>query len=226
MRQDGPVREGLAVVLKKINGPLAYGFPAVRLWLDDLEQIHEILRGEDGENRTLIESDQFSADLVADLAGIPQERVGTISLACYRDEELSMALNIGKPNYLVALKRDEWSLGVLARLRDLLHRRHRKIYDPPVGVVSFLVPVLAAVVALPYLPPGNADPWLVAGIFAFGAILGSAFGWVWGALQRSVVIVRYRVEMPSWWKRNRDRLSIAVIGVLLGAIASAVIAKQ
>lgn len=109
-------------------------FPAVRLWLDDIEELRDTL-AENGA-KVRIEADGVEADEAADLAQLPDPRIKKLKL-----ERLSAGPTIRveiMPRFqkVTLLHPGSETLGIAHRAAKLLKQRPRRLTDSLSTLIS------------------------------------------------------------------------------------------
>jgi hypothetical protein len=191
--------------------------PPSKLFLNDLERIHRILREGDDVRRVEILSGGYEFDEPAQLAELG-ERAQDLTMQAYGTGLVSLDLRKGQQLSLYASE-DSADLSITVRdIREVLAPRRRplaRFYRPLVW--SFVAGAsLGAGAQLLLVLLGSSDVlWrIVAGALALMvAILGSFRLFAWSGS----IVYTFPIEGRSgWWVRNRDGLVVGLILVVAG----------
>lgn len=220
--------------LKREPGPTIAYIGAVRLWLDDIERL-VIELSNDGKNDVKIEADGYTAETVDDLAELPHHAIRELHLRQYFDGMLGHLIMIDRSIFTGARifigVADDAGLGALTRLKAELNRRRRLIGGWVNVYVASFAATIAAVIAAAlviramFAPIDSVGGRVLATTVAIAVCVLVYVGT--GSLARSLIYTARRAERPSWWRRNRDHLTVGLItgvgGAILGGALGAVL---
>lgn len=191
--------------------------PAVRLWLDDIQELRDIL-AENGA-KVRIEADNVEADEVADLSQFPEPRIKRLKL-----ERLSAGPTIRveiAPRFqkITLLHPGSETLGIAHRAAKMLRQRPRRLAASWSMFVSLLVALLFVATYI-----GEARGlysqaiWIpfaaLLVLVGVGSIVVPNAAWV----ETSLIIARRKVDSPGLLRRNRDQLVVGGLLTLLGGV--------
>ena len=189
--------------------------PPVRVYLDDIEKIAEIIA--EVSDEILLRTDEFDFEDASDLACLNRESINALEIRC-SDPYLQFEFAPGSTRLYIGSDTPE-SRGTLEKVKALLLARRRR----PGWLREYWW--LAAwfwLAPLSLLLHGiESSAWLliVAGI---GCTCLLAVWLCWGyreALYRhSVIVLKRRKEEVSFWKRNSDRIIVGIITALVAAL--------
>lgn len=196
----------------------------VVLYLDDLERILEVLKG--ASEAVEISTLEYELGSLDEITNIQKETLSSLSIAI-RNPYLSLEF---KP-YEISLFISEdtpISRGLFEKIKQLLHNRRRKL--------SWLITNDWVWVLAPYLIALPLGWFVVQGILSnnmHDVLLGCAlavpgtvlYWWTWqvSSNKYSIIHLRRRTELPSFWKRNKDEILIAAISAIVGSIVGSLI---
>lgn len=202
--------------MEKIRNSISKDLPPLRLHLDELREVYEVLSKHCKEPAT-IQTCGYRLDNLDELGKLPAEQANELYISC---------------------------LNPYLQIR--LARTHGEIYigDGSIeseGLVSRIEKILLqGKVLYPALPKSNWISLLLGLPLAFGlflenkilAISGAIIVLVvilWGWLNFNFVTKRYntivfksRKEAPNFWKRNKDEIIMLVVGTIIGVVVTKV----
>lgn len=194
--------------------------PPVKLYLDDIEKIVEILR--EVSTTIKIETDEYSIEDVKELASLDKERVTELNI---QSAEPYLNLRIGPQKSWLNIAKDEpSSRGTFEKIKEVLFLRRRKalgfldkwsITFPLTWLLGF-----ATVEFMIKAIRGGGTLFIIGSIISplillFYLLLASYF-WSHGSF---IIILRRRSQEQSFIKRNKDRI---IVGVLLALVSGAI----
>jgi len=170
-----------------------------------------------------LEANGYELDSVEELAEVPGGKIRSMrwiasgeSFGSYLSVDLSYSAA-----KVIAREYDDALRGVAERVIDALRRsrrRRRRQLGPLAWHWASRTVFIAACSGLAYLREG----WWQYPLAAAIAIVGVGGAWV--DLHSVVVVPHLRSEHPSFWRRSGDQVTLVLIGVVVGAIPSAIIA--
>jgi hypothetical protein len=210
--------------MEKITKSRFESLPPIKLYLDDIEKIVEIL----GELSTeiKIETDEYALRDVKEFASLNRERLTELSI---QSSEPHLSLYIGSRNAWISIAKDiPPSRGTFEKVKDLLLLRRRKFsafLDIPYvnfllgamigsGVVVSIIGVIRLIIGTG-LPPAMT----IGGIMLL--FIGSLLSW-WSfrvsSKEYSLIILKRRIDQPSFFKRNEDKILVGIIIAVVSVI--------
>ena len=201
----------------------------VRLYLDDLRDIQEVL--EDlrvGEPPLEIRSPSWVAETVDEVASKGS-----------KDRVTSFEFRSSRPYLTLALRRHEASLyvadiddlhvrGAVEKVQAILRRCQRpallRFFTSALGSSLLLVPMAAGLLAVAIGIRGDRSLAVAGGAIALLSGLSYVFAF-WTALRRSsLVFLVTRADRPNFFRRNSDQLAVATIVAGLAVLGSLLVA--
>lgn len=192
--------------------------PPVRMYLDDLEELVRYLEKHVGE--VVVEVGNDVAEKIPDLLQLGEDRVRNLTLKADASDETHLSVTVQFASSLFSwvntTSRSPVAHGIVHGVCDIISRHerrvlgfsHKRLQDFPAWV--FGLPMLIAILG-PFVLTTNQYTivsvlsWLVLILL----ILLSFFP------RRSLFILRYRKDAPSFWKRKGDDI---VVGVVVGIV--------
>ena len=190
-------------------------FKPVKLFLDDIEKIVEILR--ETSDEISLETDEFVIQDVELLMNVGREYINELKIES-RNPYISIELG---PNriWLFIFQDTNESRGTLEKIKAILNLRRQRFYR---FIHSPVVIGLAAGGSLAVMIVGATAPnWPMLG--AGGCFLFITSIWMWwdefGSKGKySMIIPKRHVEYESFWKRNKDMLIVGIVSAIIGGL--------
>ena len=187
--------------------------PPVKLYLDDIEKIVEIIA--EVSDQVLLITDEYEFVDASDLASLERGSINALEITC-SDPYLQFELAPGWIRLYIGSDTPE-SRGTLEKVKAILLTRRRRLgwlrdqyWLAPWFWLAPLALLLQGIESRAWLP-------IVAGIG--GTCLFAVWLW-WGyraALYRhTVIVLRRRKEEVSFWKRNSDTI---IVGIIMAVVA-------
>jgi hypothetical protein len=200
----------------------------VRLYLDDIEFCHEQL-SKLGD--VTIESGEWEFDSVDELRKLPE--LAKLSHDSTRVLELkvstdgwrrSATVSVSKSSVYIRCRVEDEDAELQARgLLDTLveHVKSRRTFlSKALGYPTIALLLIVAVALVVFGLSSGRDNVGFAGLVLFPvAMLTNLIVGYRSTERAAVVILRYRRDAPSFWKRNRDQL---LVGLIVGVIVAAI----
>ena len=201
--------------MEKRAKELSQSLPPVKLFLDDIEKIVEIA----GELSKKIElsTDEYSFEHVSELSQLQQEELTSLSIRIYLFD-LSIYFT---PSYvdLRVQGKTATHTGVFSELKTFIFSRRRKfltIYKNVLIWILYFIGLGIVIVA----PTLHIRGLLLIGAYATGIII-VAFNILYFYIlhpRYSIIILKKRIEQPSFLKRNKDKIILSLFSAVIGAL--------
>lgn len=196
--------------------------PFMRLTLDDLESIEQLLTKEGGAP-PLIEAEKYELDTVGDVAAMQRDRLKDIT---FTHSSLHLTVALDRADSRIKLFDDSVATQALAGLlRERLVARRRRLGSLLGSPVSLLFLFIGFGAGIPLLAQskhywGLAIPGVVACIVGAVGLIGLAVFMPSdkGPAPRTLIFTRPASEVPPWLVRNRDGLLLTLVGAVVGAV--------
>lgn len=176
-----------------------------------------------------IRADDYQIDAVADLAGLPEERVSRFEATTISDKQVQLVLSASDA-FAVAEDPDLETKGLLAELQRL--GQPQSWFGRNLSVIFWsAVMMIVFVVILSFSTAGDTPAWMVIIFAAGGALAGTVLIWMYPRAEsaRAIIYTRTRLEAPTFWQRKRDDLWItgvaSLISLILGGILGYFVGK-
>lgn len=201
--------------MKKLAKQLSESLPPVKLFLDDIEKIVEIA----GELSKEIElsTDEYSFANVNDLSQLQQEELTALNVHIYY---FDLWLNF-TPSYVSLSVQGNTAthIGVFQEIKNFIQSRRRKFLTAYKNVLIWILGLigLGVVIAAPIL---HIRGLLLIGVFATVIIIIALNILYYYITHRrySIIILKRRIEQPSFLKRNKDKIILSLFSAVIGAI--------
>ncbi len=208
-----------AVALRKIDGMQRIEMRPAHLYYEDLVELDELMKC-GGAHVVTTCAGVLETTNIADLLAHPHDRVRTLRMSPdYKGDEPRVELWIDRDICEVkTYHNDPPSVGLLHSVAQVVRARRRPLVGllPPrvaYPLVYFIFTISVGSIAALLLGRRY-------GMAAYGVVLvGSFLIWMKWLPLASVVTLRQRRDAPSWWRRNSDALTIALIASPITAIA-------
>lgn len=192
------------------------------MYLDDVAELDALVRRVSPKAK--LEANGYELDSVEELTEVPGGKIRSMRWFASGDSfgsYLSVDLSYGAAK-AIAREYDDALRGVAERVIDALRRsrrRRRRQLGPLAWHWASRMVFIAACSGLAYQVR---EGWWQYPLIAAMAIV--SVGGIWVDLHSVVVVPHRRSEHPSFWRRSGDEVTLVLIGVVVGAIPSAIIA--
>jgi len=203
--------------MEKISDSISKDLPPLRLHLDELREVYEVLSKYSKEAAT-IETCGYRISNLDELGKLPVEQTNELYINS-RNPYLQIRLTQTHGKIYVGDGNIE-SEGLASRIEKILLQG--KILYPALPKSNWISFLLGLPCGLGIILE-NKILVIVGGIIILVNI-------IWGLLHFSFVTKRYntivfklRKETPSFWKRNKDELVMLIVGTIIGVVVTKVI---
>lgn len=207
--------------MKRIPRHLGKHVAPVKLYLDDIEELHQILAA--ASDHVELTTVDFELDDPKQLLELNCPVVHQLTIAS-RQPYVSADVE-GGGVWLYAANDDAKSRGLYEQMRAVLKRRRRRIawaLAGPQGGLIAGVPLAAALISGIAAIRDRSVWWGLACVLTLGLGLIIVI-YTFRYLSRAhVVVLSHRKDSPPFMARNRDQLAIATLSALIGAATGAV----
>ncbi len=202
-------------------------FNAVKLYLDDLEELDRIMRA--ACPNVHLEAGAYDLDAVEEVGQLPPEALRKLEWSGFgHDGRSFLYIYVARDNLFASGRScDAACLSALHEIEQVMRRRRRPLAHLSLrfyGLLPSVVLLLAA--ALYALADFRFDFWF---------LLDVAQSWMWSVYtlstqrRRALVVLERSNAWRSYWQRNRDALSvgliIAVVGAGIGVLGTLLLVK-
>lgn len=203
--------------MRELKKSISVDFPPVRLYLDDVEELFNILKKH--AKSVNIETEKYELDDVAHLKEIKSDKIHKLTLST-SSPYISIDFESGSARVYIS-EDTTLNRGILSEIEDVIkkcrrriahifHKSHLEFYLPVVAVVS-------VVQAYEYM-----KGWLFgafAALIIIPTVLGLVFGWKIDFSQYSTIVLSERHKQDTFFKRNRDGI---IVGIIVAIITAAI----
>jgi hypothetical protein len=194
----------------------------VLLYRDDIEQIVELLR--EVSPNVELSTDEHKFNDVKEWADLKRDYFTNMLLKT-RNPYVYVGLSKNSVHLYIAEDTPQ-SRGTFEKIKRFLMDRKapgQKLLNPSMPPLVFNLPLYAFL----FLPgPLRDRDWTsisVTGILMLGCVW-----WWWLAIQSrlrkySVIVPKYRIDAPNFWKRNSDKIVLVIISALIGSLLTLLI---
>lgn len=201
--------------MKKIIPSRSEDLKSARLYLDDIKEIFEILFNS-AENVT-IETKNYMLDSMEDFTELHEEKIHDITLSSqepYVTVKFSpsrISLYIGKDN--------NESRGIFEKIKKILIKCERPFTWILHNSVAYTLCTYLFFCLIGFsIAIKDAFLSVYFSLLFILCLLWAIYGWNDRFYHFSTIILKYRINYPSFIKRNKDRIIIALISAVVSAI--------
>jgi hypothetical protein len=192
--------------------------PPTILYLDDIERIYNILTRYATE--VSIKTKDYALDSPKHLPELKQEYIN--ELRFYANEPFIQLSLLRDGAEMVVYDDDPHAMAAVSDIRRIINSRIRLIGNIWLRVALLLtLPVVFSSWIITNLQYIGIYELLQLGLFIIAMVIvahiyGSRF---------STILLSYKIDSPSWWKRNQDNLIVGIILVIVGIVIGYVFSK-
>lgn len=203
--------------MEKITKSRFESLPPIKLYLDDIEKIVDILRELSSEIK--IETEEYALKDVNEFASLNKEKLAELRI---RSLEPHLSLDLGPRHVWLDIAEDiPSSRGTFEKIKEVLLSRRRKFAGFAGNlegglIVSLILGFATISMGLKAIEGGGA-------LFSIGAVIMLLISLVFGrwyfrviSKESSLIILKRRNQQQSFFQRNKDRI---IVGIIL-ALAS------
>jgi len=202
--------------MKKLKKWIIKELPPVKLYLDDLDSIYEILRQK--VKNIDIKTEDYVVEDVKQLKNLGTEKLHHLSIEC-SDPNIDIQFYPGWVK-IQFYEDSTYNRGILSEIEDIINKRR-------VLLGSFLTSNWAfflngglfsgSLIGLWEMP--QTYMWLFLALLLI-SILSLIFLWKFRITSYSTIMLLERKEETSFWKRNKDEVFIAIISAIAGSLVT------
>jgi len=205
------------ILVRKIRGSLHRKLPPVSIFLDDVENLVDIVGRATSDPVVTLGVDEYSLDSVKELESLGGRKVKELRVGLKAEfNKPYVDVEVGDSVRIYANMDTPASRGIVDEVEELLRPKRRILsFEEARYVWAIWATMFAVGLGITLLP--RTVWWSDLG-FVFQAIgLVVLFR---SMFVKSKIILRRRAQMQSFWQRNRDPIIVAAIASLLTAIAT------
>lgn len=208
--------------MQKIVQSLGEHLKPVWLYLDDVEQIVEIFRQVSSD--VSISTKEFALSDLKQLTELKKEFITDLHIQI-REPYVSLSLESNRI-WLYAQKDEAVSRGLFEQVKQVLSKNKRS-FDQLLQNSALLGLFMGSSFPLLAIGIRESTSWLIflSVIMIMVSILWGWYGYQDRFKRYSIVIPKYRIETPSFWKRNSDAFLLSIFSAIIGGIITLILVK-
>jgi hypothetical protein len=203
--------------MERITRTLSRSFKPVRLYLDDIEEIVTIIKEIDAQPKIQVED--FRLDNLEEMTSLKKDMLHEMNISSTRPY-ISLEMRPSWIRLYISEDKAE-SRGIFEKIRTILVSRKR----PFTWIIhnSFLYSVWCILALYGVVWGVRLKSIILTASFAIIFILAIVFT-IYGINDQfkryTIIIPKYKQDSPNFIKRNRDKIIIAIISAIIGAVLS------
>ncbi len=208
--------------MEKIIRPLSENLKPATLYLDDIENIIDTLRTVSSE--VIISTREYLLKDLQELRELKKEQLTHLEIEIH---EPYVSISFEPHRIWLYIAKDEpISRGLFEKVKEIVSRRERKIAR--ITHSSWLSGILIGTF-FPLLSLGidKASYWIIftSIVLFIIAILISWYGFQDRFNKYSVIVLKNKNELPSFWKRNSDKIVLMILSAIIGSFITQAFSK-
>lgn len=188
--------------------------PPVKLFVDDVESVIEVMSKASSEPTFNIRTEEYELDHARELSELNREYISELHVKLL---EPSICLDIQSDEVRLHATEDTVTTrGVLEELNDFLRSRKvwLSVHDPITLFAIQALVITAAVLALIGSFMKTYD--ILYG--GFGLLAVTLLCLAQSSRRGSVIVLKRHTEQESFWRRNRDQITVGIISAIVGGM--------
>jgi hypothetical protein len=202
--------------MKRIKKPISKELPPVKLYLDDLKHIYEILK--ERVKSIEITTEDYEVEDINQLKNLEIKKLHRLSIEC-SNPYITIEFHPSSASIYFA-EDSTYNRGILSEIEDIISKR--KVFLGRFLTsfwANFLIGGLIGGSFIGMLVMPKTYAWLFLALELI-FILSMIFLWRFAFRSYSTIILLERKEESSFWKRNRDQIFIVIIGAIAGSLVT------
>jgi hypothetical protein len=207
--------------VKRIPRHIGKHLAPVKLYLDDIEELHQILAA--ASDRVELTTEDVELDDPRQLLELNRPVVHELTIASHEPYVSADVKESGV--WLYAAKDDAKSRGLYEQMRAVFSRRRRRIAWALAGPQGGLIAGLflgAAFISGAAAVQNRSTWWGLAFVLTVGLGVISVIYTFRYLSRANVIVLSHRKDSLSFMTRNRDQLAVATFSAVIGAAAGAI----
>ena len=205
--------------MQQKNKSYSLDLDPVVLYIDDLEQIVSYF--DESSIDVDISTDEYVLDNIQELENISTEILTSMTI---KSSSPYISLKLYDNSLQVYISNDDAiSRGILEKIKQLLISRRRRtffIYKTWFHSIYGAFGTLSWLIIITGLAKDNIPAILFGIIFAVIIYLMLKWSKKISFKKYCTIYLKKRIDTPSFWKRNRDQITIAIIAALTGGLVT------
>jgi len=207
-------------LMRKLRKPIIKELPPVKLYLDDLKSIHDLLQ--EKVKSIDITTEAYEVEDIKQLKDLEVKEIHYLSIKCSNPY---MSIEFRPSSASVYFAEDStYNRGILSEIEDILNKR--KSFLRSFLTSSWAELVLGGFVGFSFVAmlvmlknESLAYFWLFLGLVLL-SIFFSVHSFRLGLWNYCTIALSKRKEENSFWKRNRDQILVATIAAIAGSLVT------
>lgn len=200
--------------MEKIEKLINQTFNPVILYLDDIKKIYELMESEEPELRII--TDDYILDNIDELSNLKRESINVLQIS---KDHYNFRFEMGESDIRFVSGKDTPAIsGIYLQIKEIMKKRERKLVSffrskafilifPGIGGMLFWFGILR----------WKSVHAIVIGLAIFLLTILISFKYTFGSYQ-SKIILKYKIDSPSFFRRNRDEIIIGIVFYILGEL--------
>lgn len=202
--------------MRELKKGISVYFPPVRLYLDDVEELFNILKKH--AKSVNIETEKYELDDVTHLKEIKSDKIHKLTLST---SSPYISIDFENDSARIYFSEDTTlNRGILSEIEDVIKRcRRRFAHIFHKSHPSFWLPAVAGASLVQVYKYTKGWPFgVIAALILTPIVLGFIFDWKIDFNQYSTIILSERHKQDTFFKRNRDG---AIVGIIIAIVTAA-----
>jgi len=204
--------------MKKIQKPLSKELPPVKIYLDDLKQIYEILK--EKVKSIEITTEDYEVDDINQLKNLDSKKLNYLSMEC-SDPHITIEFDSSSASIYFA-EDSTYNRGILSEIEEILTKRRVFLgrflasnwaFGLNGMFVGFFFFAMVSIIRSNFMSAG----WLFLALLLLFCIL-MVLQFRFALRGYSTIVLSERRELVSFWKRNSDQILVAIIAAIIGSL--------
>jgi len=195
--------------MEKMKQNISVKLPPLNLYLNDLVDLDELLQ--EHFNETDVRTKEYKYNSIGEF--IENKKDLTNEITIYDGFSFEFIIRLGGYRNTIDHENDIKMIGIATKVASILKKRKRKFgYEIRLIMSSIVVFIVYVLIHTLFGHSAELDP------FWFVIVIGALLFYRWIDRFRCLKIYRYNFDdKPSFFKRNKDKLIVGAITLLVGA---------
>ncbi len=202
--------------MEKLPKSIYRSLPLLRVYLDDLQEIENILK-EHFDGKVEVRTKDYKIDSVEELQKLKDTQINHIR---FIGGTFDLDVELKPDNGNIYCTQDcPLNRGIVSQIEELLLKRKRR-FDINLAKLWWVALIYSLVTLFWFIKSGFSISIKVSLALTGGSILiMTYYYYIWRADNRrhSIVILKHKTESPSFWQRNKDQIWLLLIGGVVGS---------
>lgn len=208
--------------MKRIRRPISKELQLVKLYLDDLQQIYEVLK-EKGKNIKIIAED-YEIEDVNELSKLGIKKLHNLSIKC-SDPYITIELDTMWARIYFS-EDTTYNRGILSEIEDVIRKRSNILSRSLASWWGYACTlVLFSCFSVSTIVNMKNDITMIFGWISLALLLLSIIALItsfrYKLMRYSTIMLYAKKEESSFWRRNKDQILVAIIAAIAGSVITA-----